>query len=186
MRTRPEEASGCARRIEVEVTDTSISDGKMSEARALVTLRCAVADEMTRVFGDGHWSTRPCRREVVRQLRASQVLVARRGAEIVGTVRLASPLTWAIDTRGFTPVDKALYVLGLAVAPEFRGQQIGRQLMDAAKDRARTSGAQALWLDAYEHEAGAGPFYMKCGFRKVGATNYRGVPLTYFEWSGNA
>jgi len=45
-----------------------------------------------------------------------------------------------------------------------------------------TMGAEALWLDAYEHAAGAGPFYMKCGFRKVGRTQYREVPLGYFEW----
>ena len=91
-------------------------------------------------------------------------------------------LPWAIDSSSFTPVAKPWYVLGLAVAPEWRGKGVGRALMDAAKQTARSRGAQALWLDAYQHEAGAGTFYMKCGFKKVGRTAFREVPLIYFEW----
>jgi GNAT superfamily N-acetyltransferase len=160
----------------------AISVARMSEARALAAMRSAVARDMTEKFGEGHWSTRPSKAEVVRQLRASHVLVARQGAEVIGTVRLARALPWAIYSIAFTPVAKPVYVLGLAVAPECRGRGVGQQLMDAAKDTAGSWGAQALWLDAYEHEAGAGPFYAKCGFRRVGRTKYREVPLSYFEW----
>jgi GNAT superfamily N-acetyltransferase len=160
----------------------SISKAKLGDARALAALRSAVARGMTRQYGEGHWSRCPSKAEVLRQLRASQVLVARRGTEIIGTVRLARAIPWAIDSSSFTPVESAIYVLGLAVAPECRGTGIGRRLMDAAKDSARSWRAQALWLDAYEHRAGAGPFYMKCGFKRVGSTKYREVPLVYFEW----
>ena len=177
-----EAASSCARRTDAESNGASISAATPGDARALVALRCAVAEEMTRVFGEGHWSARPGRAEVVRQLRASHVLVARLGPRIVGTVRLVRPLLAAIDSSAFTPVEKPLYVLGLAVAPECRGRGIGRQLMDAAKDRALSSGAQALWLDAYDHEAGAGSFYVKCGFRNVGGATHRDLRLCYFEW----
>jgi GNAT superfamily N-acetyltransferase len=59
---------------------------------------------------------------------------------------------------------------------------VGRQLMEAAKEAAKSRPAQALWLDAYDHQAGAGPFYMKCGFRQVGRTSYRKMPLIYYEW----
>ena len=164
------------------LADVSISVALMSEARALSALRSAVARGMTQQYGEGHWSACPSKAEVVRQLRASHVLVARQGAELIGTVRLVRALPWAIDSSSFTPVTKPWYVLGLAVAAESRGKGVGRQLMDAAKATARASGAQALWLDAYEHEAGAGSFYLKCGFRKVGRTAYREVPLIYFEW----
>lgn len=41
--------------------------------------------------------------------------------------------------------------------------------------------ADAIRLDAYDAEAGAGDFYRKCGFREVGRVSYRGVPLIYFE-----
>lgn len=160
----------------------SLSVATTGDARALVALRTAVAQGMTRRFGEGHWSACPGRAEVVRQLRASHVLVARQGAELVGTVRLVRALPGVIDSSSFTVVANPWYVLGLAVAPERQGQGVGRQLMDAAKQAALARGAQALWLDAYEHQAGAGPFYMKCGFSRVGRTAHGQVPLIYFEW----
>jgi GNAT superfamily N-acetyltransferase len=160
----------------------SISVATSSDARALTALRCAVARGMTEKFGAGHWSACPSKAEVLRQLRASHVLVSRQGAELVGTVRLVRALPWAIDSSAFTPVEKPWYVLGLAVAPQCRGKGVGRALMEAAKGTARSWGAQALWLDAYEHAAGAGPFYVKCGFRKVGRTAQGEVPLAFFEW----
>jgi GNAT superfamily N-acetyltransferase len=147
-----------------------------------VQLRTAVAQDMTGKFGPGHWSAIPTRADVQRQIRASHILVARRDARIVGTVRLTTTRPWAIDSISFTPVASALYVLGLAVAPEARGQNVGRDLMEAAKEAARSRHADALWLDAYDHRAGVGSFYLKCGFNKVGRTQYREVPLIYFEW----
>ena len=162
--------------------ETSIAVATPRDARSLAALRTAVAQGMTQKFGEGHWSAAPSKAEVVRQVRASHVLVARREAEIVGTVRLTTAKPWAIDSSCFTPVTSAFYVLGLAVAPEARGQDVGRDLMEAAKDVARSRPIEALWLDAYDHIAGAGPFYQKCGFRKVGRTQYREVPLIYYEW----
>jgi predicted N-acetyltransferase YhbS len=159
-----------------------ISVASLSDARALTALRTAVARGMTEKFGEGHWSASPTKADVVRQIRASRVLVARADAGIVGTVRLITARPWAIDSSCFTLVTKPLYVLGLAVSPEHRDKGVGRHLMDAAKDTARSLHAEALWLDAYEHSAGAGPFYMKCGFRKVGSTKYREMPLSYYEW----
>lgn len=161
---------------------TQISSALAGDVRALVALRTAVAEGMTEEFGEGQWSAAPSNADVQRQLRASIVLVARREGEIVGTVRLATARPWAIDSIAFTPVSSALYVLGLAVSPEARGQDIGRELMEAAKARARSWPAGALWLDAYDHAAGAGPFYIRCGFSKVGRTQYRDVPLIYYEW----
>jgi GNAT superfamily N-acetyltransferase len=164
------------------LAQTSISVATLGEARALAALRSAVARGMTEQFGEGHWSACPSKAEVLRQLRASYVLVARQDAQLIGTVRLVRALPWAIDSSTFTPVAKPWYVLGLAVAAQYRGKGVGRELMEAAQNTARSWGAQALWLDAYEHPAGAGPFYAKCGFRKVGRTQHGGVPLNFFEW----
>jgi GNAT superfamily N-acetyltransferase len=159
-----------------------ISLATPDDAPGLAALRGDVARDMTQRYGEGAWSAAPDEREVQRQAGMSQVLVARRAAQIIGTVRLAVALPWAIDVSCFTPVATALYVLGLSVAPDVRGLGVGRHLMDAAKEAANSRPAEALWLDAYDHEAGAGPFYLKCGFRQVGRTSYRKMPLIYFEW----
>jgi len=161
---------------------THISVASVSDARALAALRVQVARGMTRQFGKGHWSACPTVAEVTRQVRASHVLLARQGADIVGTVRLVVAKQWAIDSSAFTPAKTALYVLGLATAPDVRRRGVGRALMEAAKEKARSWPAQALWLDAYDHPAGAGFFYKACGFREVGPGTHGVVPLIFYEW----
>lgn len=139
---------------------------------------------MTERHGSGPWSALPSKAVVVRQIRASHALIARCGGEVVGTVRLAWANPAGFDAVSFfTPASAALYVLGLAVAPEHWGEGIGRQLVEASKQVARDWPAQALWLDTYDHAAGAGEFYQRCGFREVGASPLNHLPLLYYEWS---
>jgi GNAT superfamily N-acetyltransferase len=164
----------------------TISRADIKEARALTALRTAVARDMTERFGGGPWSALPNRMVVIRQMRASHVLVARRYDEIIGTVRLAFANTAVFDARMFTPVDTALYVLGLAVSPGSRGRGIGSRIMSVAKEVARSWPAQALWLATYDNSAGAGRFYRKCGFREVGPGVFDDLPLTYYEWTDSA
>jgi GNAT superfamily N-acetyltransferase len=159
-----------------------ISTATAADVPALVALRTAVAQRMTERYGEGDWSALPSEAAVIRQLRASRILVARRDSQIVGTVRLATALQALFDSSAFTPVAHALYVLGLAVAPEVQGQGLGRMLMDAAKDAARESRADALWLDAFEHAAGAGKFYETCGFHRVGSMQRGEMRLGLYEW----
>lgn len=166
-------------------SNISISLASADDVKALTILRTAVAQDMTERFGDGAWSSLPSKVVVVKQMRASRVLVARRDAKIVGTVRLATARAGAFDSSAFTPVTNALYVLGLAVAPGFRNQGIGRALLEAAKEMARSSSTDALWLDAYDHPAGVGEFYARCGFRRVGKTSHNELPLIYYEWLAN-
>lgn len=160
----------------------TISVATVDDAPALVALRTAVAADMTRQFGEGDWSAAPGETLVVKQIRASRVLVARRDRQIVGTIRLTTAQQWAIDASAFSPAKTALYVLGLAVAPSERGQGIGQQLLSAAKESAIAWPADAVWLDAYADRAGAGAFYIKCGFREVGRTSFGQIPLIYYEW----
>jgi predicted N-acetyltransferase YhbS len=166
--------------------DISIVTATRADARALTALRTAVAQGLTLEHGGGPWSAFPSRATVVRQLRASNVLVARHGQEVVGTVRLIRANPLLLDASAFTPADVAIYLIGLAVATQCRGQGVGRQLVEACKGIVRAWSAQALWLDSYEHPAGAGPFYEKCGFRKVGATAFKETPqphyLGFYEW----
>jgi ribosomal protein S18 acetylase RimI-like enzyme len=69
----------------------------------------------------------------------------------------------------------------MAVEPDRQRRGIGRRLMDHAAEVARSSSSKGIRLDAYDARAGAGGFYVKCGFREVGRVVYRGVPLVYFE-----
>lgn len=152
------------------------------DARAIAALRNAVAEHMAERFGPGQWSAPTSRAEVLRQIRASQVLVAWEAEHIVGTVRLATVNPRAMASAGFAPVQSALYVLGLAVAPDYQKMGIGRRLLDSAKEQARQRRADALWLDTVEGQAGAGPFYLRCGFRRVAAAVKGKVPLVHYEW----
>ena len=83
-------------------------------------------------------------------------------------------------------IPQALHGCAQLLAPFARLQREtgieGRALVQACKDIARAWPAQALWLDTYENAAGAGFFYLKCGFRKVGPTVFRDAPLGFYEW----
>lgn len=159
-----------------------ISTATVADVPSLVALRTSVAQRMAERYGEGDWSALPTEAAVIRQVRASRILIERRDSRIVGTVRLAAAIQALFDASAFTPVAHAFYVLGLAVAPDVQGQGIGRALMAAAKDTARESFADALWLDAFEHAAGAGIFYEKCGFRRVGGVQRGAMRLGYYEW----
>jgi ribosomal protein S18 acetylase RimI-like enzyme len=109
------------------------------------------------------------------------MLVARQGEEIVGTMRLIEANQGLFGFRHFTPANVAVYLIGLAVSPQSRGRGVGRQLVDFATQAARDWPADALWLDTYDHAAGAGGFYEKCGFRRVGES-FNQAALRYYEW----
>jgi ribosomal protein S18 acetylase RimI-like enzyme len=151
------------------------------DAAPIAALRTAAAEHLTRTAGKGHWSRVVTERGVRHDLKTAQVLVARRGAEIVATLSLATKKPWAIDLAYFTAVPRALYLHEMAVAPHLQCQGIGRTLVREGIDMARAWPSQAIRLDAYDAAAGAGGFYLKCGFREVGRVTYRKVPLIYFE-----
>jgi GNAT superfamily N-acetyltransferase len=70
----------------------------------------------------------------------------------------------------------------MAVTPEIQRRGIGRLCIESALEVAKKWPADAIRLDAYDADAGAGEFYRKCGFCEVGRASYRDVPLIYFEW----
>ena len=144
-------------------------------------MRIAAADRLTRDFGDGHWSAHTNEASVIRDIRASRVIVARAAGVIVGTVTLQTRRPWAIDVTYFTPSAKVVYLTNMAVVPERQRSGIGRALLDEALAQARAVPFDVIRLDAYDAPAGAGEFYRRCGYRQVGGKSYRGVPLMYFE-----
>jgi len=149
-------------------------------------VRGAAAEQLTKDFGHGHWSSITNEPAVLRDLKASTVLLARDRNEVVATLTLATRKPWAIDAAYFTPCKKALYLINMAVHPRRQRRGIGRALMAEALRVARALPAGAIRLDAYDADAGAGEFYRRCGYRQRGTKAYRGVPLVYFEYMTGA
>jgi GNAT superfamily N-acetyltransferase len=163
-------------------TVASITVAEESDAAELALLRTAVADDLTRRYGPGHWSAAVTERGERRSIEASRVLVARGAAgSIIATLRLATKKPWAIDKGYFASVRRPLYLTDMAVAPALQRMGTGRRILEEAKAIAAAWPADAIRLDAYDAAAGAAPFYAKCGFHEVGRVTYRGVPLVYFE-----
>ena len=152
-----------------------------ADVEPVVRLRAAVAEDLTRRFGRGHWSSVGTERTVLRDISSSRVLLAWEGDLAVGTTRLAAKRPWAIDPKYFTPSANALYMTDMAVSPRWQRVGIGRRCLDHAKAVAMESGADAIRLDAYDGPVGAGEFYAKCGFVERGRVSYRNTPLIYYE-----
>jgi GNAT superfamily N-acetyltransferase len=152
-----------------------------ASATVIADLRVATARDLTARFGRGHWSGEATERGVLAGMRESKVWIARKGKEVVATFRMSTAKPWAIDRAYFAKSSHPLYLTDMAVRPELQGRGIGRRCLVRAVKYAEAWPADAIRLDAYDAEAGAGEFYSKCGFQEVGRVAYRGVPLTYYE-----
>jgi GNAT superfamily N-acetyltransferase len=152
------------------------------DACSLAGLHTAVAEHLTGLHGHGPWSSKTSEKGVLYAMRTSRVFVARLGAEIVGTLRLATKKPWAIDTSYFSPCRRPLYLLAMAVTPARQRRGIGRLCLQEALRIAETWPADAIRLDAYDAEAGGGGFYARCGWTERGRISYRGAPLIYYEF----
>jgi GNAT superfamily N-acetyltransferase len=155
-----------------------------SDGAQLAALQTAAAEDLTRRFGHGFWSSPTSERGVLANMRKpkfSRTVIACANRRIVGTLRLATRKPWAIDTAYFTAVAKPLYLVGMAVHPEFQHKGIGGLLLKEAESVARAWPADAIRLDAFDAAVGAGAFYARCGFREVARVVYKRNPLLYFE-----
>jgi GNAT superfamily N-acetyltransferase len=159
----------------------AFSTATPADAVELAALHTAVAEDLTRRYGRGFWSHKTSEKGALLAIRNARVLIARRGNAIVGTLNLPTKKPWAIDVSYFTPVEKPLYLTGMAVMPALQRQGVGRRLLKEAVKQARAWPADAIRLDAYDADIGAGGFYAKCGFREVAHVTYRKNPLIYFE-----
>ena len=74
------------------------------------------------------------------------ILVARVDGEIVGTVDIALPLAENLDLAEFA----------LDILPEFQGQGVGRQLLEAAEHFARDEGRHTILIDTNHPSASLG------------------------------
>ena len=159
----------------------SFARAAVADAPTIAKVRTAAADDLTRQFGKGYWSTQTTERGVLAGMRDSHLLIARRGPAIVATCRLSGRKPWAIDVSYFTRCDSPVYLTDMAVRPDYQRRGIGRALLAQAALGALAWGADAIRLDAHDADAGAGDFYLRCGYRQTGVVTYRDVPLVYYE-----
>ena len=148
----------------------------------IVAVRVKASEHLTGRFGAGHWSGLASERGVAWEIRqGGKTLIARRGKTIVATLKIATRKPWAIDVSYFTQCRQPWYLTNMAVDPAHQGLGIGTRCVMAAIKAVREEGGDAVRLDAYDAEAGAGAFYVKCGFTERGRVTYRITPLVYYE-----
>jgi GNAT superfamily N-acetyltransferase len=87
------------------------------------------------------------------------LLVAREDGRVAGTVQVVRADAENGAQRG--------EVQRLAVSAERRGQGLGRQLLEAAAERARGMGLRLLWLTTHE-DTGSDRFYAAVGWTRLG------------------
>lgn len=165
----------------IAATDLVFTLAGPSDAPTLAALRAAAARDLTARYGEGPWSTEPSERSVLGDFRHADVWAVRAEGELVATFRLATKKPWAIDASFFSNGRRPLYLTNMAVHPEVQRRGIGRRCLLHAEEVARARAAEAIRLDAYDADAGAGPFYARCGFREVGRVLYRSTALVYYE-----
>ncbi|MCC6930308.1 MAG: GNAT family N-acetyltransferase [Gemmatimonadaceae bacterium] len=158
-----------------------IEQATLADAAAIAGVRTRAAEFLTQVFGGGPWSMRIADGTVAESLVTPLTLVARAGSGVVGTLRLQGQRPRSIRIADFTPVRRPLYVVDVAVAPNAQRQGIGRLLVDAAYREAIDWPGDSLRLDTYHDAAGAGDFYLRCGYRCVARHRFHDIPLAFFE-----
>lgn len=156
-------------------------DAGPDDVALIAALQNSAAGALTVQFGEGHWSSLVSERGVALSQRHARVRLGRLDKRVVTVLRLATKKPWAIDAAYFTAAKRPLYLTGMAVSVARQGKSFGRLALEDAADVARAWPAQAIRLDAYDAQAGAGGFYARCGFEERGRVVYKGVPLVYYE-----
>jgi GNAT superfamily N-acetyltransferase len=156
-------------------------DATLDDVAAVAGLQNAAAGALTARFGPGPWSSLVSERGAAVAQRHARVRVGREGRRILTVLRLATKKPWAIDVSYFTPVRRPVYLTGMAVSVADQGRGLGSMALEDACTVAEEWPADAIRLDAYDAEAGAGTFYAHCGFAERGRVVYKGDPLVYYE-----
>jgi len=156
-------------------------DARPEDVSVIAGLHNAAAGALTARFGAGPWSSLVTEGGIALAQRHARVRVGRVGKRVLTVLRIATKKPWAIDVSYFTPVGRPLYLTGMTVAVSRQRQGLGRSALRDAMAVAREWPADAIRLDAYDADAGAGPFYARCGFQERGRIVYKGDPLVYYE-----
>lgn len=133
-------------------------------------------------FGDGHWAIVLSLSGTRERARLAELFLIEDAGIPVATFILNRRKPGWYHTAWFAEPDAACgYLTHLAVRPQRQRQGIGRLALAEAEQWCRTAGLAALRFDAYQGPAGAGPFYVKCGYTLRHSNEFRGVGLDYYE-----
>ena len=160
----------------------SLTIAGLNDAAIIAEIRNIAAQQLTDQYGNGQWSYPTTERTVINSMKGkSKVFVAKNENGIVGTLCLQTKKPWAIDASYFTKVIQPLYLVDMAVQPGCQRSGIGTYMLKEVISYVAAWPAQAIRLDAYDAESGAGGFYLKCGYSEKGRVVYKANPLIYFE-----
>lgn len=98
-------------------------------------------------------------------LKYSHVILAKEGSKIIGgaVVGMQNPLSYP-DGKKYE-----LFILG--ILPSYRGQGIGRRLVEKVEGIAKSSGAKSIILNTHELMTDTQKFYLDLGYKKIGTLN---------------
>jgi GNAT superfamily N-acetyltransferase len=147
----------------------------------LVSLRNATNQHLRSQYANPPGTGQATEKGALFGMRRGSVFIARNRNRLIATLTLSTRKPWAIDTKYFSPSKRPLYLTSMAVRPDHQRKGIGKLCLDEARPIAKEWPSDAIRLDAYDDESGAGEFYRKCGFREVGRATYRNMPLIYYE-----
>lgn len=153
-----------------------------ADARDILAVSAACAEDLTRRFGRGHWSGVRTLATIRLHCDTKDIHVFRIGGVLAGTFTLVTNKPTFISKRGFAePAAPFRWLINFFVHPAHQGCGFGRRCLDEMRTIARKDGAGWIRFDAYAAPAGASAFYEKCGCRRIDETTFRGVGLHVFE-----
>jgi GNAT superfamily N-acetyltransferase len=135
-------------------------DATLDGVAAIAGLQNAAAGALTVRFGRGPWSSLVNERGAALAQRHARVRVGRDGKRILTVLRLATRKPWAIDVSYFTPVERPVYLTEMAASVAHQGQGLGRMTLEDVCTIAEEWPADAVRLDAFDANAGAGGLFV--------------------------
>ena len=159
-----------------------LQPAETEDAEAIAALRNAVSDDLTFKHGRGNWTRYSTTAAVLRELRRDKIYVVLHRDEVVASLVLGTTKPASIDLKFFPRLKRPLYLTEMVVAPDLQHRGIGRGCIGEVRKLARRAKAEAILLETDDHrDAGAGPFFARCGWRECGRVTHRAAPLLYFE-----
>jgi GNAT superfamily N-acetyltransferase len=104
----------------------AVARATIDDAAAIAAVRNDAAERLTERFGHGHWSRLVSERVVASGIERGHVLVVRARAAVCATLCLTPRKPWAIDPAHFTAVPAPIYLIDMAVAPDWQRRGVGR------------------------------------------------------------